>query len=74
MVCECIQDPFIGSEAIDRFGLNVQRKSHIKAKHKLQNYEYKTVSFFMSQATFENVKKMFPVDREFRNEKIKHFW
>ena len=48
------------SEATDRFGLNVQRKSHIKAKHKLQNYEYNSVSFFMSQATsgFESVKKL----------------
>ena len=60
MVCQCIQDPFTGSEATGRFGLNVQRKSHIKAKHKLQNYKYKSVSFFMFQATsgFERVKKL----------------
>ena len=60
MICECIQDPFISSEAIDRFGLNVQRKSHIKAKHKLQNFENKSVSFFMSQPTsgFQSVKKL----------------
>ena len=60
MICECIQDPFISSEAIDRFGLNVQRKSHVKAKHKLQNFENKSVSFSMSYATsgFESVKKL----------------
>ena len=60
MVCEYIQDRYIGSEAIDRVGLNVQRKSHIKAKHKLQNFENKSVSFFMSQPTsgFQSVKKL----------------
>ena len=49
MVCECIQDPLIGSTQMS-----------YKAKDKLQNYEYKFVSFFMSQATsgFESVKKL----------------
>ena len=43
-----------------RIPSQVRRKSHIKAKYKLQNHEYKSVSFFMSQATsgFESVKKL----------------